>query len=269
MSLGEDSVGVDESAPINGDVASCVAEEAMQGVSLERFHLWTKKVGMTTLFDASGEMVGCTLLEVPKHVVSGIKDSDTDGYSAVQLGVVADGAKRSFRPKNKANSRPVRISLEKRGVPPCFSLFENRVDPVAMEAFKLSNSLMASTVFEAGVLIDAIAETKGKGFQGVMKRHGMAGGPASHGASRFHRRGGSVGGRSTPGRTFKNRPQSGRMGGERVTVKRLLVCRVLSCEDLGLSPELWRGVEWLVVRGAIPGATGADVFVCRSCIKKK
>lgn len=189
-----------------------------------------KKKGMTQIFSANGDVVPVTVVEVGPCTVVQKKTQKTDGYSALQIGY------EIRRPKNM--SKAERGHLEKKGLPLFTHLGEFRVDDVA--PFSAGDKLFASG-FKAGDMVDVRGLTKGRGFQGVMKRHGKHGGPAAHGSD-FHRRPGSIGMRSYPGRVFKNTRLPGHMGDTYVTIKNL--------EVVGVRPD----DNVLLVRGAVPGA---------------
>jgi large subunit ribosomal protein L3 len=199
-----------------------------------------KKIGMTRVYDDKGVSTPVTVIAAAGNKVLQVKTAETDGYSAVQVGF--DGQKPSRVTKAqtahfaKASSEPKRFIREFRGA---------TAEPSA--------DIPLST-FEVGQFVDVIGRSKGKGFQGVMKRHNFQGQPASHG-SMMHRRTGAIGNRSTPGRVWKNMGMPGHMGDERVTVQNLQIVQVRE-ED---------GV--LLVSGAVPGAKGTYVMVRPS--KKK
>ncbi len=202
-----------------------------------------RKLGMTQVWDEDGNVVPLTVVQVDKNVVTQVRTEETDGYSAVQIGFEDIDPRRV--------TKPLMGHFEKAGVSPKRHLAEFRT-PFA-EEFSLGSELAADS-FEVGQKVDVSGNTKGKGFAGVMKRHGFAGGPASHGAHKIHRKPGSIGGCSTPGRIFKGQRMAGRMGGNKHTVQNLTVQGVDT--DRGL----------LLIKGAVPGPRKAVVMV-RTAVK--
>jgi len=201
-----------------------------------------RKVAMTQLFGEDGNVIPCTVLRAGPCVVVQRRDAARDGYEAVQLGFVDPS-------RAKRTNRALKGHFDKAGLPPTARLREFRLisggdDP------KVGDTVAAS-LFKAKDRVDIIGVSKGKGFQGVMKRHHFRGGAASHG-SMFHRAPGSIGSSAYPSRVFKGMRMAGRMGGDQITVKNLTVVRI--DEDNNL----------LVVRGAVPGATGAYLAVRKS-----
>ena len=184
-----------------------------------------KKVGMTQIFDESGKVIPVTVIEAGPCVVAQVKTEETDGYTAIQLGF--GDVKES-----KVN-KPEKGHFSKVNVTPKKHLREFRVDSVEV---KVGDELKAD-VFAAGDKIDIQGTSKGKGFQGVIKRHGQHRGPMGHG-SMYHRRPGSMGATSTPGRVFKGKKLPGHMGVQTVTIQNLEVVRV----DLDKNVLLVKGV---------------------------
>ncbi|GAB0102615.1 50S ribosomal protein L3 [Nocardia sp. JMUB6875] len=201
------------------------------------------KLGMTQVFDEKNRVVPVTVVKAGPNVVTQIRTQERDGYAAIQ---VAYGA---IDPR-KVN-KPVSGQFAKAGVTPRRHIAELRVADVA--AFEVGQEINAD-VFEAGSYVDVTGTSKGKGFAGTMKRHGFRGQGASHGAQAVHRRPGSIGGCSTPGRVFKGMRMSGRMGNDRVTTQNLSVHKVDAENGL------------LLIKGAIPGRTGGIVIV-KSAVK--
>ncbi len=203
-----------------------------------------KKIGMTRVYDEKGRVSPATVIETGGNRLLQVKTKETDGYSAVQVGYGDQKPQRVSKAQTghfgKTGSTPKKFIRE-------FRLAEGEIAPESAD--------VAVTVFEIGQYVDVIGQSKGKGFQGVVKRHGFAGQPQTHG-SMMHRRNGAIGNRSTPGRVWKNMGMPGHMGDERVTVQNLKVLQVRE-ED---------GV--IVVSGAVPGAKGTNVIV-RPSIKKK
>ncbi len=197
-----------------------------------------RKLGMTQVWDADGRVVPVTVLAADTNVVTQIRTRETDGYSAIQLGFgEIDGRKVS---------KPKAGHFEKAGVPPRRNLVEIRTEQVA--DYTLGQEI-SPDIFAAGDKVDVTATSRGKGFAGVMKRHGFGGAPASHGAHRNHRKPGSIGGCATPGRVFKGKRMAGRMGTDTVTTQNLTVHAVDA--DKG----------YILVKGAVPGPKGALVVI--------
>ncbi len=201
------------------------------------------KLGMTQVFDDDGRMVPVTVVEAGPCVVTALRTPDADGYAAVQLGYGEIDPRRVNKPEAGHFVRA--------GVTPRRYLVELRTDDAS--DYTLGQEVTAEA-FEAGELIDVTARSKGKGFAGVMKRHGFKGLGASHGTQRKHRAPGSIGGCATPGRVFKGLRMAGRMGGVRTTAPNLTLHRVDA--DRGL----------LLIKGAVPGPSGGLVLV-RSAVK--
>lgn len=197
-----------------------------------------EKLGMTQVWDADNRLIPVTVIKAGPCVVTQVRTADTDGYGAVQL------AYGDIDPR-KVN-QPMKGHFEKAGVTPRRHLVELRTADFA--EYALGQEVTASA-FEAGQLVDATGTTKGKGFAGVMKRHGFHGVSSSHGAHKNHRKPGSIGGCSTPGRVFKGMRMAGRMGGVRQTTQNLTIHAVDA--DKGL----------LLVKGAVPGPRGSIVLV--------
>jgi large subunit ribosomal protein L3 len=202
-----------------------------------------KKLGMTQVFDETGTHVPVTVLQAGPCVVVQRKTAKADGYDAVQLG---------FEDRKESRvTKPLLGHFKKAGVGAKHVLREIRLG--ADEEAKVGD-LISVAIFEGVTHVDVIGSTKGRGFAGVVKRHGFKGGWAAHG-SMMHRRSGSIGNRTWPARVFKNRRMGGHMGNVRETTQNLKVVQV-------------RGEDGVIlVRGAIPGPTGA-VVVIRKAIKK-
>jgi large subunit ribosomal protein L3 len=201
------------------------------------------KLGMTQVFGADGKIVPVTVVAAGPCVVTAIRNADTDGYSAVQLGYGDIDPRKVNKPKAGV--------FAKAGVTPRRYLMELRTDDAG--EYTIGEDVTTAK-FEAGELIDVTATSKGKGFAGVMKRHGMKGLSSSHGTQRKHRSPGSIGGCAFPGHVFKGLKMAGRMGGERITVLSLTLHGVDN--DKGL----------LLIKGAVPGPAGGLVLV-RSAVK--
>jgi large subunit ribosomal protein L3 len=202
-----------------------------------------KKLGMTQVYDAQNVLVPVTVVEAGPCAVVQVKTVATDGYNAVQIGFSHQKTKNAAAGEI-GHARKAGLDQAPR------VLAEVRLsDAPTMKVGDVVNA----TAFAEGQMVDVIGVTKGKGFQGVMKRFRVAGGPASHG-SMFHRRIGSVGMRQTPGRVWKNQAMPGHMGSQKRTVQNLRVVKVIADRNL------------ILVKGAVPGANGDDVIV-RTAIK--
>ena len=195
-----------------------------------------RKIGMTQIFNEAGERIPVTVVEMGPMTVVQIKTLEKDGYESVQLG---------YDPitKEKHITRPMKGHFK--DVPPTRHLREFAVPDVSQVEVGQSFDL---TIFSEGEKVSVSGISKGKGFQGVMKRHGFKGGPGAHG-SRFHRRPGSIGNSTTPGRVFPGKRMPGHMGAERVTVRNLEIQKVIPEKNL------------LLIKGAIPSHNGALVEV--------
>ncbi|KXU35110.1 50S ribosomal protein L3 [Cephaloticoccus primus] len=202
-----------------------------------------KKLGMTQVYDANNVLVPVTVVEAGPCSVVQVKTSDRDGYNAVQLGFSTKKPKNtSLAERNHAKKAGLEVAPR--------VLSEVRLD--AAPDAKAGDTVTVE-IFNEGQLVDVVGTSKGKGFQGVVKRFRVGGGPASHG-SMFHRRIGSIGMRQTPGRVLKNQKMPGQMGNVQRTVQNLRVVQVIADKNL------------LLLKGAIPGANGDDVII-RSAIK--
>ena len=197
---------------------------------------------MTQIFADDGNRVPVTVIEAGPCTVLGVRTSDTHGYDAIQLG---------FSPKKKNVSKPAAGLFKKVGVPALGVVREIRLEKTEKaQAYQIGQTLNVG-IFEPGELVDVVGITKGKGFQGGVKRHGWYGGDATHG-SMFHRAPGSIGASSDPSRVWPGHHLPGRMGGERRTVLNMKVVRVFPDQNL------------VLVGGAAPGATGGLVLVRKS-----
>ena len=201
-----------------------------------------KKIGMTQIFDGKGNVVPVTVIEATPNVVAQVKTVETDGYNSIQLGY--------GEVKDKHINKPEKGHFTKAGLAAKKHLREFRVEDV--ENYKVGDEVKAD-IFEAGEKIDVQGTTKGKGFQGVIKRHGQHRGPMGHG-SMYHRRPGSMGSTSTPGRVFKGKKLPGHMGRVTVTIQNLDVVRV----------DMDKNV--ILVKGSVPGAKGA-ILKIKSAVK--
>ncbi|MGZ8176759.1 50S ribosomal protein L3 [Williamsia sp. SKLECPSW1] len=201
------------------------------------------KLGMTQVFDENNRVVPVTVVKAGPNVVTQIRTQETDGYTAVQLAYGAIDPRKV--------TKPVAGQFAKAGVTPRRHVAELRVDDAG--EYSVGQELTAE-IFADGAYVDVTGTSKGKGFAGVMKRHGFKGLGASHGAHRVHRAPGSIGGCATPGRVFKGMRMAGRMGNERITTQNLTVHKVDA--EAGL----------LLIKGAIPGRKGGVVIV-RDAVK--
>jgi large subunit ribosomal protein L3 len=206
------------------------------------------KKGMTRLFNEQGDLVVCTVISAEPHVISQIKRKESDGYTAIQL-----ATRKVSASKAKNLGKPLKGHYAKAGVEPRRHACETRMDDV--EAYQLGAELDV-TVFADTPYVDVTAVSKGKGYQGVIKRHHFAGGPAAHGSG-FHRHGGSTGMRTSPGRCLPGQKKAGRMGGEQVTLQNLKVVRIDA------------GKQMLVVAGAVPGSRGSLVTISKAKKRQK
>ncbi|MEM9556498.1 MAG: 50S ribosomal protein L3 [Acidobacteriota bacterium] len=195
-----------------------------------------QKIGMTQIFGENGEVIPVTVVKAGPCLVVQRKTTETDGYEAVQVGLVEDSTPRAV-------GKPKQGHFDKAGVAPMRNLEEFRTD--ADDPVKPGDQVKAS-VFAENDYVDVVGTSKGKGFQGVIKRHGFGGGRATHG-SMFHRAPGSVGQSAYPSRVFPGMRFPGHMGARRVTVKNLKVVKVDEEENL------------IYLRGAVPGARNSYV----------
>jgi large subunit ribosomal protein L3 len=194
-----------------------------------------KKVGMTRVYDANGKATPVTVIEAGDNTVLQVKSQEKNSYDSVQVGFDSQKESRVSKPLlghfRKANAEPKKFVRE----------------------FRLSSPVegelnLGVSQFEVGQFVDVIGRSKGKGFQGVVKKHNFAGQPAAHG-SKMHRRNGAIGNRSTPGRVWKNMGMPGHLGDEQVTVQNLRIVQVRPDENL------------ILICGAVPGANGSYVVV--------
>jgi large subunit ribosomal protein L3 len=201
------------------------------------------KLGMTQVFDEQNRVVPVTVVKAGPNVVTQVRTQDKDGYTAVQLAFGAVDPRKVNKPRTG--------HFDKAGVTPRRFLAELRTTDA--ETYEVGQEITAE-VFAAGVEVDVTGTSKGKGYAGVMKRHGFKGQGASHGAQAVHRKPGSIGGCATPGRVFKGLRMAGRMGNDRVTTQNLTVHAVRAEDGL------------LLIKGAVPGPKGGLLFV-RSAAK--
>jgi large subunit ribosomal protein L3 len=205
-----------------------------------------RKCGMTRIFTEDGSSVPVTVVEVAPNKVTQVKTVDTDGYSAIQI---TQGAKKASR-VNKASAG----HFAKAGVEAGSGLWEFRTEQ-SEEAFEIGQELTVAR-FEAGQIVDVTGQSKGKGFQGGIKRWNFSMQDATHGNSLSHRAPGSIGQCQTPGRVWKGKKMAGHMGAAQVTTQNLEVVRVDADTNV------------ILIKGAVPGASGAEVIL-RPAVKVK
>jgi large subunit ribosomal protein L3 len=198
-----------------------------------------KKLGMTQIFAPDGTMTPVTVIKAGPCVVVQRKTVSTDGYEAVQLGLVEEKAPKKI-------NKPMKGHFEKAGIPPTRILREFRLDDGTV-AINVGDKVLVDQFSENDV-VDVVGTSKGRGFAGFVKRHGFGGGRASHG-SMFHRAPGSIGASAFPSRVIKGTRMAGHMGVERNTIKNLRVMKVNTEENI------------LLVKGAVPGPNGAYVLI--------
>jgi len=197
-----------------------------------------RKVGMTSIFDENGKNIPCTVIEAGPCVVTQVRTEEVDGYSALQLGFDDKTEKHTVKAE-EGHFKKANTAAKKRVVE--FKYFE--------EAHKLGD-VVTVDIFQEGDFVDVAGTSKGKGFQGVVKRHGFGGvGQATHGQHNRLRAPGSVGASSYPSRVFKGMRMAGRMGGEKVTVQNLRILKVVAEKNL------------LVIKGCVPGHTNSYVII--------
>lgn len=195
------------------------------------------KRGMTSVFDPVGDQIACTVIEVQPNVVTQIKDNGRDGYDAVQVGV--------RERKEKHTNKAMMGHFEAAGTSPKRFLREFPASEVALSP---GDEVRAADIFTEGEVIDVVGISKGKGFQGVVKRHGFKGvGDATHGQHNRQRAPGSIGASSWPSRVFKGMRMAGRTGNDRVTIKNLRIVRIMEDQNA------------VLVSGAVPGARNGVV----------
>lgn len=198
-----------------------------------------RKIGMTSIFSAEGKAAPCTVIEAGPCVVTQVKTLEKDGYEAVQLGF-------GERKENNTPS-PLKGHFKKANTTPKVKLAEFKDFETELN---LGDVVSLDSIFAEGDFVDVVGTSKGKGFQGVVKRHGYAGvGETTHGHGGVNRTGGSIGMASTPARIFKGKAMAGQMGNERVQIQNLLVLKVLADKNL------------LIVKGSVPGAKGSTVLI--------
>lgn len=215
-----------------------------EGVGLDSF--FCEKAGMTRVFDSKGNHVPVTVVKIIPNYITQVKTLEKDGYESYQIGY---GSK-----KEKLVSKPIIGHVKKSKIEICLDNFSELKSP-GLEVTKDNvGKAVAVSNFSEDTYIDVTAVTKGKGFQGVIKKYGFSGGPAAHG-SHFHRGTGSIGNRATPGRVFKGKKMPGRMGGKSQTVQNLKIHEI----------NLDKG--YILIKGSVPGAKGGFVKVSKA-VKK-
>ncbi len=198
-----------------------------------------KKIGMTSLYDADGQALACTVIQAGPCVVTQLRTEEKDGYKAVQL---AYGEK-----KEKNTTKPMLGHFKAAGTTPKRKVVEFKY---FARQFELGNTLEVADVFAEGDFVDVVGKVKGRGFQGVVKRHGFSGvGGQTHGQHNRARHPGSIGACSFPSRVFKGLRMGGRMGGNRVTIQNLRVLKIIPEQNL------------LVISGSVPGAKQSFVII--------
>ncbi|MCC6749696.1 MAG: 50S ribosomal protein L3 [Deltaproteobacteria bacterium] len=206
-----------------------------------RMGLLGKKIGMTQQYDAKGNWAALSVIELGPCVVLDVKTVERDGYAAIQLGFGDKSPQRTSKPAAgvfaKAKTAPKRM------------VREIRLQPDEIGQFHQGQVVRLNEVFAPGDVVDVRGVSRGKGFQGVMKRHNFSGFRATHGTHEYFRHGGSVGCRLTPGRVFKGKRMPGHMGARKVSIQNLRVAEVLPDKNL------------LLLRGAVPGAPDGYVTV--------
>ncbi len=200
-----------------------------------------KKIGMTSIFDDRGQSIPCTVIEAGPCTITQIKTIERDGYTALQLGFDDKPERSVNKPEaghlKKSGSSPKRLSREFRG-------FDT-------SKFELGAELRVDSIFAVGDKVSVAAKSKGRGFQGVVKRHHFGGGFRTHGQSDRERAPGSIGGSSYPSRVFKGMRMAGRMGNDRITVKNLRVLNIIPESNI------------ILIRGSVPGHNNAYVEIIK------
>jgi large subunit ribosomal protein L3 len=206
-----------------------------------------KKIGMTQVFADDGECVPCTVIQTGPNQVIGTRTVERDGYSALVLGF-------DEKPLRLANKPELGQVKEAGGKPQRF-IREIRLDAAEVEKFKVGQVLGPKDVFADGIPVDVEGMSKGKGYQGVLKKHHMKGMTRAHGTHEYFRHGGSIGCRLTPQRVHKGKRMAGQMGNEKVTIQNLQLFRVLADDNC------------ILVRGSIPGAANEYVVVTKAATR--
>lgn len=212
--------------------------------------MYGKKLGMTRIFREDGSCVPVTAIELPPNVVFQIKKDTTDGYKAVQIGIGSQKVQRANKPLSG------HVAKAEKGIPR--ELKEIRLDSYfADKEFSVGDEITFEGLFEKGTKVDVVGTSIGKGYQGVIKRHGMKGAQTqTHGTHEYFRHAGSIGCRKFPGRVFKNKRMPGHMGVDRVMIQGIEIVEVLPEKNL------------MLVKGGIPGPKNGTIFV-RTALKSK
>jgi large subunit ribosomal protein L3 len=216
-------------------------------MSAFRTGLLGKKLGMTQVFNPQGDLRAVTAIHAGQNVVIGKRTKEKDGYSAIRLGY----AEKPLRVSNK----PEIGVFAKSGLVPQRFVREVRVAEADLDKYEVGKPVGLDAIFKPGTYVDVIGTTKGKGYQGVMKRHHMPGFRSTHGTHEFFRHGGSIGCRLTPGRVHRGKRMSGHMGDVRRTVQNLPLVEILADQNV------------LLVGGSIPGSRNAFVMV-KNAVKR-
>jgi len=210
-----------------------------------------KKIGMTSIFDANGANMACTIVQAGPCVVTQLKTMELDGYQSVQIGFEDKALKKSNKSEmghlKKSKSSPKKIYKEF----PSFNIQNSDEEGnVLAKEIKVGDVFTVEQLFKEGEFVDVSGKSKGKGFQGVVKRHGFRGvGDATHGQHNRMRAPGSIGAASYPARVFKGMRMAGRMGGERVTYQNLKIMKILADKNI------------ILIKGAIPGPKNSYVEI--------
>lgn len=213
---------------------------------MHRFQIPGTKLGMTQLYDGD-KVVPVTVVEAAPVVITQIKTPEADGYAALQVGFGTQ--------KEQRVNKPEMGHLKKNDLAAVRGLQEIRLMPGEEKNYKVGDKISLADGFKDGDILDVIGTSKGKGFQGVMKRHNFKGFLATHGTHEYFRHGGAIGCRLTPGRVFKGKKMPGQMGNKRTTVQNLKLFKIDADKNL------------LFIKGAVPGHKGGHVTVCAS-VKK-
>ena len=214
---------------------------SVEGVSLDSVIM--KKIGMTRIFDEKGNHVPVTVLEIQESKVVQVKTEDNDGYSSVKF---------AYGPKKEKNvNAPMKGILKKANIEESFSkMTETKLENSSPEGIKVGDTLQYGN-FTSGSTVNITGITKGKGFAGVVKKFGFAGGPMSHG-SKFHRTTGSIGNRATPGKVWKGKKMPGHLGCNKQTIKNLTIV------------EMNTEKGYVLIRGSVPGSKNSFVRVTKA-----
>lgn len=222
-------------------------------------YLIGRKVGMTQIFDDAGQRLAVTVVDAGgNRVVQKKQVSGSDGYNAVKLGFEpAKMQEKNGLIRHRGVNKPLEGIFRSAGIePPLRHLREFRCGPTEIQSYEVGQTLQVGDQFKPGDYVDVTGTSKGRGFTGVIKRHGFHRPKMTHGTHEFFRHGGAIGSSADPGRVFKGKKMPGQHGNRRVTVQNLRVVEVLDNEGL------------ILIRGAVPGPSGGLVTV-RSAVKKR